>query len=263
MFQPVALTNFDSCSHIIDGVINYAAGPLSKQIQLTGDTKSHNLAVIGKPVLKSYHMLFGVAYPTPLGPKIVEARKQLVQLYNQQSDAKTLLNHLLNGSTKKLLNISYIKTLLGQTNNNLQLFTYAINCYKPGKEESCPNIMNTINKNINLKIIPEIDKFKHAYLWGCLPNIAYPGTEVNVYTGYPNAPYVSYISGQTPISGNFTWSNNNTKVEFHGVSKNVSILPEHIYGNWILQGNNIYRGYVGGAVSCPAYSYLAVINNPL
>ena len=254
--------NLSNCKAIITGIIDYAKNNFTKQIEQplhAGNAPEGNLAVVGGPITRTYSSVFGLQNATPPSSDVLKERQRLAITYLQQEADKNIVEHLLDSD--ETLNKNELGRLDEDVKSNLALFnTYnVIACYKPGEESACIGIYDKVMTNFKSDVDSGVKKFKTAYTISCNKDMRSP-IATNIYSGYANQ-YFSSSSTQSKLSmsGNITFSKDNTLLGYNGKIKGVS--PDPVIGNFSLNGN-LYEGKMSN-FPCNDMTYIATVDNPL
>lgn len=158
-----SLDNLQDCQGAIDGIINYAQTNFNRQIKPVGvgQKPTGNLVVVGEPELESYAGKFRIFPSPPLDPSVLEQRFELATLYRTLKTEEIFFDHFLKSAASGYFTVGankLLKDIQFKINWNLSLFDQfnAYQCYMPGEESYCKELLNNIkqySKPVDPKVV--------------------------------------------------------------------------------------------------------------
>ncbi|MDF1827004.1 MAG: hypothetical protein P1U39_01855 [Legionellaceae bacterium] len=187
----------ENCVNILDDVTAYAQASgawektgFTKQIQL--DEYSLRAETL-HPIQPSYARIssyrnFGIPIPKKaISSQAINARKKLNDLYDKNQEDISFSNAIVSSAPFPLLEqatqveLKQISSMLKSDANIIQS-PEAIECFLPETQESCPQIVNNIEKRLHAPDMTKLNKLRGAYyvnINGAAPYLFIPKSNGN------------------------------------------------------------------------------------
>ncbi|MDF1685022.1 MAG: hypothetical protein P1U36_10265 [Legionellaceae bacterium] len=238
----------ENCVNILDDVTAYAQASgawdktgFTKQIQLDeNNLRAESL----HPIQPSYARLssyrnFGIPIPKKaISSEAIDARKKLNDLYDQNQEDVSFSNSIVNSAAFPLLEkttqveLKQVSSMLKSDANIIQS-PEAIECFLPETQESCPQIVNNIEKRLHAPDMTKLNKLRGAYYvninerWSFLfiPEKNSTNSSMNIYgtainlTNFPthdlNLIFNPNLHMIAPRGGYSVYDSNNTEFRYY------------------------------------------------
>lgn len=148
-----SLDNLKDCQGAIDGIIKYAQINFNQQIKpkKIGEKPEGHLVVVGEPVLEAYASKFNMPSAPSLDAVTIINRLDLAGMHHTARITKNFFDHLMFSPVSGYLTPAANKALKDiheKLNWNWSLFDQfgAVQCYLPGQETRCKDIISNIKK---------------------------------------------------------------------------------------------------------------------